>query len=158
MSDLTTLPKTEKVRTFKKVMPFLIASAFFIFLMSSAVFGQTSGHEGHEEGSGLSDFSLWFGVLELPFLFLCVYFAFQTALALRGGVFGQGMNLMAWGFLVMAVGHLNMQLDHFFQINIFNDLLGADMGKIVWFVALVGTWSLSGLGFYKIYRAASKGE
>ncbi|HEV2355777.1 MAG TPA: hypothetical protein VGR89_16125, partial [Puia sp.] len=30
----------------------------------------------------------WFGVMELPFLFIAVLFAFLTAYALRGGRFG----------------------------------------------------------------------
>lgn len=101
-------------------------------------------------------FQKMFGALELPFLFLCIFFAFKTASALKGGVFGKGMHLMAWGFLVMAVGHLHMQIDHFFGFNLFNTLMGNTMGQIAWFIALVITWTLSGLGFYNIYKA-SKG-
>ena len=41
--------------------------------------------------------SYWFGVMELPFLFIAVLFAFLTAHALKGG-FGKGMTFMAWGF------------------------------------------------------------
>ena len=107
------------------------------------------------EGHGGSTLDYWFGVLELPFLFLCVYFAMRTASALKGGIFGKGMLLMAWGFVVMAVGHLHMQIDHFFGINIFNMLLGETLGQVVWFVALVVTWTLSGLGFYNIFKASN---
>ena len=39
----------------------------------------------------------WFGVMELPFLFIAVLFAFLTAYALRGGKFGKGMAYVAWG-------------------------------------------------------------
>ena len=38
-----------------------------------------------------SSASYWFGVLELPFLFISVVFAFLTAYALRGGRFGIGV-------------------------------------------------------------------
>lgn len=62
---------------------------------------------------------------------------------------------MAWGFLVMAVGHMHMQADHFFGINLFNSVLGYVGGNVAWFIALVVTWSLSGLGFYSIYKASS---
>jgi len=48
-----------------------------------------------------SNMSYWFGVMELPFLFISVFFAFFTAYALKGGKFGKGMTFMAWGFLVM---------------------------------------------------------
>jgi hypothetical protein len=52
----------------------------------------------------------WFGFMELPFLFISVFFAFLTANSLKGGKFGKGMKLMAWGFLVMAVGILTWGL------------------------------------------------
>ena len=103
-----------------------------------------------------SNMSYWFGVMELPFLFIAVFFAFMTAYAMKGGRFGKGMKFMAWGFLVMAVGHLHMQIEHYYGINIFKSLLGSMSGSIAWFAALVLTWGLSGLGFYSIYKA-SKG-
>lgn len=111
---------------------------------------------GDNTGTEADNFQKIFGALELPFLFVCIFFAFKTASALKGGVFGKGMTLMAWGFLVMAVGHLHMQIDHFFDYNLFNRLMGVTIGRIAWFIALVVTWTLSGLGFYNIYKA-SKG-
>jgi hypothetical protein len=101
-----------------------------------------------------SNMSYWFGVMELPFLFIAVFFAFLTAHALRGGRFGKGMTYMAWGFLVMAVGHLHMQIEHYYGINIFKSVLGQISGSIAWFIALVVTWGLSGLGFWSIYKAS----
>ena len=98
----------------------------------------------------------WFGIMELPFLFISVFFAFLTAYALRGGKFGKGMKFMAWGFLVMAVGHLHMQIEHYYGFNLFKTILGQFSGGVAWFIALVVTWGLSGLGFYSIYKA-SKG-
>lgn len=103
-----------------------------------------------------ANMSYWFGVMELPFLFISVFFAFLTAYALKGGRFGKGMTFMAWGFLVMAVGHLHMQIEHYYGFNLFKSLLGQISGSIAWFVALIVTWGLSGLGFYSIYKA-SKG-
>jgi hypothetical protein len=106
--------------------------------------------------AGAYNFSYWFGVMEFPFLFISVFFAFATSRTLKGGRFGKGMNLLAWGFLVMAIGHLHMQLEHFYGVNLFNTLLGPLYGSIAWFLALVITWGFSGLGFYFIYKA-SKG-
>lgn len=103
-----------------------------------------------------SNMNYWFGVMELPFLFIAVLFAFLTAYALKGGKFGKGMTFMAWGFLVMAIGHLHMQIEHYYGINILKSLLGQMSGSIAWFGALILTWALSGMGFYSIYRA-SKG-
>lgn len=103
-----------------------------------------------------SSANYWFGVMELPFLFIAVFFAFMTAYALRGGKFGKGMTYMAWGFLVMAVGHLHMQIEHYYGVNIFMTLLGQVSGSVAWFIALIVTWALSGLGFWSIYKA-SKG-
>ena len=104
-----------------------------------------------------SEVSTWFGILELPFLSIAVFFAFRTASALKGGLFGRGMALMAWGFLVMAFGHVHMQLEHFLHYNLFAKLFGTEGGAAMWFIALVVTWALSGLGFYKIYAASKAG-
>ena len=101
-----------------------------------------------------TNMSYWFGIMELPFLFISVFFAFLTAYALRGGRFGKGMNFMAWGFLVMAIGHLHMQIEHYYGINIFKTVLGQVSGSIAWFAALILTWGLSGLGFWSIYKAS----
>lgn len=125
-----------------------------IFLWSSP-----RAYANHVNNSTLGEAAnsgIGFGLMELPFLFLCIYFAFKTAYILKGGVFGKGMNLMAWGFLIMAVGHIHMQLDHILGYNLFNLLFGTVAGNIVWFIALIITWSLSGWGFYSIYKA-SKG-
>ena len=96
----------------------------------------------------------WFGMMELPFLFIAVFFAFLTAYALKGGRFGKGMKFMAWGFLVMAVGHLHMQVEHYYGFNLFKYVLGQLGGTIAWFIALIITWGLSGLGFFSIYKAS----
>ena len=101
--------------------------------------------------------SAWFGILELPFLVLCVVFAFLTAAALKGGAFGRGMALLAWGFLVMGIGHLHMQVEMAFQFNLFETLFGRTGGTILWLIALVATWALSGLGLFSIYRASTRG-
>ena len=128
-----------------------MAFVFSICMMISApTFAQTHGDEDMAA-------SVWFGVLELPFLFAAVFFAFLTARALKGGIFGKGMSFMAWGFLVMGVGHLHMQVEHFMQFNLFSQLFGHQGGRIVWFVALVLTWTLSGLGFHNIYKASKGG-
>lgn len=94
------------------------------------------------------------GLLELPFLFLCVYFAFRTARALKGGIFGTGMMLIAAGFLVMAVGHVHMQIIQFTGVDLFATLFGNLGGSVAWVIALVVTWGLSGVGFYKIYNVS----
>ena len=103
--------------------------------------------EGHK-------ISYWSGVMELPFLLISVFFAFATARALKGGRFGKGMNLIAWGFVVMAIGHLHMQIEHFYGFNIFKSLMGEIMGTIAWFIALIITWGFSGLGFYSILKSS----
>jgi hypothetical protein len=135
-----------------KIIRFLLVAGLLVVFVCSVYAQHSSDHSQPTMGV-----SFWTGVLELPFLFLCVFFAFKTSIALKGGVFGKGMSYLAWGFLVMAVGHLHMQADHFFGFNLFNTLLGQSLGKIVWFIALVVTWGLSGYGFYEISRA-SKGR
>jgi hypothetical protein len=95
---------------------------------------------GAESMAMMSGASRLLALLEIPFLLFCVVFAFLSARQLKGGVFGTGMMLTAWGFLVMGIGHLHMQLE--------------TQGRYAWFVALLGTWTLSGLGFKHIYRAS----
>ncbi|HEX6070626.1 MAG TPA: hypothetical protein VFZ18_12400 [Longimicrobiaceae bacterium] len=96
-----------------------------------------------------------YALIELPALALAVIFGFLTARALRGGRLGEGMGLIAWGFLVMAIGHLHMQGEVLFGFNLFGALFGRDLGQAVWVVALLVTWTLTGFGFYRLYRASS---
>ena len=77
-----------------------------------------------------------------------------TAIKLQGGAFGCGMQFLAWGFVVMAVGHLHMQIERYTGVNLFDSLLGQTIGDIFWILALVITWALSAYGFLQIYRAA----
>ena len=104
-----------------------------------------------------NNLSLLSGFMELPFLLISVFFAFATAQALKGGKFGKGMNMIAWGFVVMAIGHLHMQIEHIYNYNLFKHLFGETGGTVAWFTALVITWGFSGLGFYSILKA-SKGK
>jgi len=105
-------------------------------------------------GKKLGSFEVLFGLAELPFLFLAVFFALATAVALKGGAFGRGMNLIAWGFLVMAVGHLHMLVERLWGLNLFATAFGPSGGAVVWIVALISSWTLSWLGFHSLYRAA----
>ena len=104
--------------------------------------------------AAMTDLADWFGILELPFLLITVAFAFLTARNLRGGVFGRGMALLAAGFLIMAVGHLHLQLKHFFDLDIFTVLFDEPVGSLAWFLAHVLTRALSAIGFYSIDSSA----
>ncbi|MDC8006403.1 hypothetical protein POV27_20285 [Aureisphaera galaxeae] len=118
-----------------------------LFLLPGLAWAQEHANHGPSEAE-------IFGLLELPFLLIAIVFSFLTARNLKGGKFGSGMSLLAWGFLVMAVGHLHMQIDHLFGYNLFNNLMGATIGRYAWFAALILTWGLSAFGFYKIYKAS----
>lgn len=128
-----------------KMVSRLLSISFLLFI-SQSVFAAGEGHSGN--------FNLVLSMLELPFLGIAVVFSFMNSRALRGGKFGTGMTYLAWGFLVMAVGHLHMQLDHQFDINIFNSFFGEVGGLIAWFAALIATWGLSGYGFYQIWKVS----
>ena len=135
---------------------FLIAFAAFASLSAlgqgNCTILQVHGSSAAQNAQNLG---YWFSVMELPFLFISVFFAFSTANALKGGKFGRGMLLLAWGFLVMAVGHLHMQVEHFYGFNLFKSVMGETAGNIMWLVALIITWGFSGMGFYSIYRSAT---
>lgn len=127
--------------------------------MTNTIFGSIlllQSHGEHVAETGGMSLEKWFGLLELPFLIVCIIFAFKTAAELKGGIWGKGMKYLAWGFLVMAIGHLSMQFVHHFNFDVFKELLGHKGGTIAWFLALVTTWGLSALGFYSIYKV-SKG-
>ncbi len=121
-----------------------------LFLMGSTLFAQE--HNVHSEARlGVEQI---FGLLEMPFLAIALIFSFLTATRLKGGKFGSGMTMLAWGFVVMALGHLHMQIAHIFDYNIFKNMFGDTTGNYIWFIALIVTWGLSALGFYKIYKAS----
>lgn len=107
-----------------------------------------------EHSSSVTDVAVLFGLLELPFLGIAIVFAFMTAASLKGGLFGKGMLYIALGFLVMAIGHIHMQVEHVYGFNLFNFLLGDSGGRIAWFVALIITWGLTGIGFYSLLKAS----
>lgn len=96
----------------------------------------------------------WLSLVEIPVLATAVVFGFLTARALRGGRLGTGMRLIAWGFLVMAVGHLSMQIEALTGVSPIAALLGRRGGQAAWVVALVATWTLTATGFYRLYRAS----
>lgn len=123
-----------------------------VFLFSNLIaFSQE--HTGMEASDTFSEAGI-FGLLELPFLIIAIIFSFLTANLLKGGKFGSGMNLLAWGFLIMAIGHLHMQIEHLTGDNFFRNLLGNVAGDYTWYLALILTWFLTALGFYKIYKAS----
>ncbi|MBQ0735785.1 hypothetical protein J9332_15780 [Aquimarina celericrescens] len=116
---------------------------------------QTSFAQGHSDHFALTlGAEQIFGLLEIPFLAIVLIFSFLTATRLKGGKFGSGMTLLAWGFVVIALGHLHMQIAHIFDYNIFKNIFGNTLGNYIWFIALILTWGLSALGFYKIYQAS----
>ena len=138
-----------------------LCSLVFLFAYSITAMAQATIQADHHHvastGNALvNNTNFIFGMMELPFLLIAVVFAFLTAHALRGGKFGKGMYFVAWGFVVMAVGHLHMQIEHLTGVNLFKSLLGDTIGSIAWFIALIVTWGLSSLGFYSIYKT-SKG-
>ncbi|AXT63455.1 hypothetical protein D1816_24945 [Aquimarina sp. AD10] len=123
---------------------------FGVLFINQTLFAQEqSTHHSTKLGS-----EQIFGLLEMPFLAIALIFSFLTATRLKGGKFGSGMTLLAWGFVVMALGHLHMQIAHIFDYNIFKNIFGDTFGNYIWFIALILTWGLSALGFFKIYRAS----
>ena len=132
-----------------RILPFLFLGiiSFFSITIYAQVTHPAMADHSMEGGN-------WTGIIELPFLLVSVFFAFATAAKMKDGKFGKGMRLLAWGFLVMAVGHLHMQVQQFTGINVFETLLGKSIGSLVWSVALLVTWGLSALGLYHIYSAS----
>ncbi|WP_109298750.1 hypothetical protein [Aquimarina sp. AU474] len=128
---------------------------YFLLISGVLLSNQTLFAQDHSASTNTSmGAEQIFGLLEMPFLAIALVFSFLTATRLKGGKFGSGMTLLAWGFVVMALGHLHMQIAHIFNYNIFKNIFGDIVGNYIWFVALILTWGLSALGFYKIYKAS----
>lgn len=108
-----------------------------------------------DHGGGMElDSSFVLSLMELPFLGIAIAFSFRTARAMRGGIFGRGMSLMAWGLLVMAAGHLLMISDTYFGVNVLTATLGVVVGDVLWVAALILSWALMGVGLNSIYVAS----
>src|SRR5690348_8755071 len=126
------------------VLPCILAAALIFFSFSAFAQGGCSVLQTHTSAiTSQNSLSLLSGFMELPFLLISVFFAFATAQALKGGKFGRGMNLIAWGFVVMAIGHLHMQIEHVYGYNLLKDLMGETGGTIAWVIALMITWGFS---------------
>ena len=113
-------------------------------------------HDAMQAATGDVTSMFLLSLMELPFLGVAILYSFRTANALRGGIFGKGMNLMAWGLLVMAAGHLLMILDMYLGVNLLLLVLGTVFGTICWVVALILSWGLMGIGFHSIYAASRR--
>ena len=124
-------------------------SLLFVLISGLALYAGTEKVHQNQ-----SFFNIILSIIEIPFLVIAVVVSFMTSQKLKGGKFGTGMKFLAWGFLVMAIGHLHMQMDNMMNFNLFNTLLGDTLGKTAWFFALIVTWGLSSFGFYNIYKAS----
>lgn len=120
-------------------------------LLPLPAFAQQSGMA---HGMAHANATLILGSIEIPFLMVAVFYSLRTANALRGGVFGRGMGLMAGGLFIMAIGHMLMLADTAFGVDFLNYILGGIVGSAVWVLALVASWGLTGIGFHSIYRAS----
>lgn len=97
--------------------------------------------------------STWFSLLELPFIILAIGFSFLNARAFRGGRLGRGMSLLAWGFVIMGIGHLLLMTQQLWGLDLLSRFFGS-AGQFLWLGALAATWVLSGLGFYSMYQVS----
>jgi hypothetical protein len=128
----------------------LTLAAAGALLMVSPVHAQMQ-HGGMHPG--LTN-SVLLGMLELPFLGIALFYSLRTASAMRGGIFGRGMALVAGGMLVMGIGHFLMLADSGFGIDVLTVSLGPTWSGVAWIAALVASWGLTGTGFHSIYKAS----
>lgn len=97
-------------------------------------------------------FEEWFGFVEIVFLVVCIYYSFKTARKLKGGVFGSGMIHIAWGFVILGIGHVISQLAYIFEVDLLALILKQQQGKITEILIFVFAWGVITLGFMKIYQ------
>jgi hypothetical protein len=121
------------------------------FLAAPAAFAQQ--HDMGMDHHGL-DFPVLLSLLELPFLAIALLYSWRTASAMQGGIFGRGMGFIAAGLLVMAIGHLLMFVHTAFGTDLLYALFGSSLGSVLWVIALITSWALTGTGFHSIYKAS----
>jgi hypothetical protein len=100
------------------------------------------------------DLPMLLSLCEIPFLAVALLYSWRTAGAMQGGIFGRGMGLIAAGLLVMAIGHLLMLVHTALGIDLLDVLFGGRFGSVLWVIALVASWGLTGTGFHSIYKAS----
>lgn len=90
-------------------------------------------------------------MLELPFMIFSVFLGFAVAFIVTREV-RSGFFLLASGILVMALGHLFLMGQNLFQVFLPTYLFGPVGGSLVWLAALSLTWTLIGLGLWKLRK------
>jgi hypothetical protein len=127
----------------------IVLAGLCTMLATPSAFAQT--HGGVDPGFNSS---VLLAMLEIPFLGLALFYSLRTASALRGGIFGRGMALVAGGMLVMGIGHFLMLADTAFGIDLLSTYFGSMGSRALWVTALVASWALTGTGFHSIYKAS----
>jgi len=140
---------TEINVTSRLAIPFAVVISIRTLFFASPAFAQMHGGVH----PGLTN-SVLLGMLELPFLGIALFYSVRTASAMRGGIFGRGMALVAGGMLVMGIGHFLMLADSGFGMDVLTVSLGPTWSGVVWVAALVASWGLTGTGFHSIYKAS----
>ncbi len=106
-----------------------------------------------------------FQLIEIPVLFITVTFAVLAATLLRSTKqvvdirkISRGMFALAVGYIIMGIGHLVMQANRLFSIDVFDSLFGNAGGPIAWYTTLVFIWISSSLGFYWIIQSSIQAQ
>ena len=97
--------------------------------------------------------STWLGFIEFPFLFASIFYSFKTADAFRGSKLGDGAHLLAYGFIIMTLSQVNLQLRTFFELDMLAWIFSPNVSGIVWFLGLIAMWALFAMGVFRIYQS-----
>ncbi len=126
---------------------FAMIACFVAFLCASgALWAQIDPSiaiADHGTGQGIYYDSL----IELPFLILAVALGIISTRYHVTGALKTGIVYIVAGLVIMSIGHLHMQVEHIWGINIFRSVLGETAGKAIWAMALIISWSMSAYGF-----------
>lgn len=102
-------------------------------------------------GSSLSFlYGSWNELLDLPLWGLAALFTFRIASSFRGGTLGRAARFVAWALSVVAGAKLARLILLQWQSD---GLVAAEVGQLVWWMALLAAWVLAGLGIYEFHRA-----
>ena len=101
------------------------------------------------DAASFSQVDVWVELAQCAVMLLVTMVAFRTAASLKGGFFGPGMGLFAWGIAILALAQAAE-----LALRRFGVPLPPAVLEISQLVLWITSWALFGGGFHQISRAS----
>lgn len=109
-----------------------------------------SGQNNDLVPGGGRDLLEWLGVLELPFLLVCLVYAWLSTRAMQDGILGRGLRYLLWGLILLTLLHICTQ---------FLGIIGWQSAEWPFYAGFrsllyIGVWGCFAFGFYHLYQVS----